>query len=180
MIYVTSDQENDGTTRKLEEVVFKGEKLAIGAKFFDCYKISVADALQDRMLSEAGKDAPRIVLMTRGYEVTDVLEKSQLSAGKISGAMADLVRKEYEDNFDKMCGDYAKLLNELDRLEGQKAQIADKKARLKEKPNAGKEKKLEREEAELKEAYDKWDAREKDLLAFEAKGGSEPEPKPES
>ena len=46
MIYVTSDDATDGTTRKLEEVVFKGEKLAIGTKFFDCYKISVADALQ--------------------------------------------------------------------------------------------------------------------------------------
>ena len=176
MIYVLSDDANDTTTRKLEEVVFKGEKLAIGTKFFDCYKVSEADALQDRMLAEAGKYTPRIVFMSRTFEVKAVLEKSQLSAGKIQKEMGDLVRDEYEDSFDKMCSAYAKLLNELDRLEGKKAQIADKKTRLKDKPNASKERKLEREEKELETEYGEWDAKEKELLAFQKKG----EPAPES
>ena len=170
MIYVTSDDTEDSTTRKLEEVVFKGEKLSIGTKFFDCYKISEADALEDRMLVEAGKDAPRIIFMARDYEVTAVLQKSQLSAGKISKAMKDLVRKEYKDNFDKMCSGYAKLLNELDRLEGKKAQIADKRARLREKPNASKDKKLAREEKQLEEDYAAWEAKESAILGFDSKG----------
>ena len=170
MIYITADDATNKLTRKLEDVVFANEQLGIGCKFFDTIKVSEGNALQDRLLKEAGKDAPRIVLMTREYKVSAVLGKSKLSAGKMLKAMKVLAKKEYVNSFEKMVRGYTKLLNELDRLEGKKAQIADARARLQDKPSPSKAKKVAREEAEYKKDMDDWLEREKKLLTFKPKG----------
>ena len=170
MIYITADDATDGDTRKLEDVVFANEKFAIGTKFFDTVKVTQGHALSDRFLKEAGDAAPRIVLMSRDYKVFDVLSGSQLSAGKLLKAMSGLARKEYVNSFDKMTRDYTKLLNELDRLEGKRTKLVADRARLQDKPSATKEKKLEREEAELQKEMEAWQESEKELLAFRLAG----------
>lgn len=176
MVYVASSDATDTETRKLEDVVFANEQVAVGAKFFDTIRVSEADAAQDRILAEAGKDAPRIILLKRDYQVDSVLEGKRLSAGKLKSAMGNVVAREYDNKFDPMVSEYIKLLNELDRLDGRKAAIADQKARLQQKPNPSKAKKLEREEQELATDMAKWEAEEKALLSFQPKG----EPKAET
>ncbi len=177
IVYVTSDDATDSTTRKLEEVVFKSEQLGVGAKFFDTVKMSAGDAMQDRVLKDAGKSEPRLVFLNRDYTVNTVLESKSLSSGRITKAMESLVRDNYSDNFDSMVKEYIKLLNEMDRLEGKKSTLADQRARLADKPNAGKAKKLDREEEEIRVEGEKLAAREKGLLSFKAKGE---ESKPEA
>ncbi|MHC4817025.1 MAG: hypothetical protein ACYTF8_03040, partial [Planctomycetota bacterium] len=112
IVYVPSDDPTDKTTRKLEQVVFKNEKLGVGAKFFDTIKVSAGDALQDRILMTKTR-VPRMVFLKRDYSVHAVLQQRQLSPGKIIKAMKSLVKKEYENSFDQMVKDYIKLLNEL-------------------------------------------------------------------
>jgi hypothetical protein len=179
MVYVMSTDATDSATRKLEDVVFANEQVAVGAKFFDAVKISEADAAQDRILAEAGDGAPRIIFLGRDYKVDAVLEGKAASAGRLKAAMGALVAREYENSFDKMVGEYIKLLNELDRLDGRKAAIADQQARLKEKPNASKAKKVEREGKELEADMAKWQTAEKELLSFRPKG-EKAEPQTES
>jgi hypothetical protein len=169
LVYVTSDDATDATTRKLEDVGFADERVAIGSKFFRCVKVSAGNALQDRLLKENGDETPRLLLVARDYSVVAVLDKRNLSSGKIVKAMSKLVRSEYKDSFDSMVSNYAKLLNELDRLEGKKAQIADSLNRLKEKPNKSKEKKVERDQAEYEKDLAEWKAKEEKILAFQAK-----------
>lgn len=167
MIYITSDDNTDKLTRKLEDVVFANEQLGIGTKFFATIKVTAGNALQDRMLKEAGRDTPRIVFLTRDYKVHAVMEKSKLSAGKLLKEMKSLVRKEYKNSFDSMVRGYTKLLNELDRLEGTKAMLADKQARAQ--GSASKLKKLAREQKKYEKEMEDWRAREKKLLEFQPK-----------
>ncbi len=169
IVYVPSDDPTDKTTRKLEQVVFKNEKLGVGAKFFDTIKVSAGDAAQDRILNTKTR-VPRMMFLERDYSVHAVLQQRQLTPGKILKAMKSLVKKEYVNNFDKMVKDYIKLLNELDRLEGRKTQLADTRARLAGKPNTAKAKKLERMEAEYKADRDAWVEKEKQILALKTKG----------
>ena len=172
LVYVMSDDNTDTYTRKLEDVCFADERVGIGSKFFDCIKITAGDAMQDRLLAQHGKAAPRLVLITREYEVKDVLEKKKLSSGKIVRGMSNVVKSEYKTSFDKMVSKYAKLLNELDRLEGKKGQIADKIKRAGD--NKSKLKKIEREKAEYEKDMENWKKEEAELLGFKLKEMKKP------
>lgn len=176
LVYITSDDPADKTTRKLESVVFASETVAVGAKFFDTIKVAAGSALQDRLLKDAGRHTPRLVLIDRDYGVHKVLQGSGISGGKLIKAMKGLARKEYTTRFDTMVRDYIKLLNELDRLEGRKAKIADDRARLAAKPNASKERRVARDEKEYKADMEKWGEKEAKLLELRKKG----EPKPDA
>ncbi len=169
MIYITDDDATSKLTRKLEDVVFVNEQLGIGTKFFDTIKVSAGNALQDRMLKEAGRGTPRIIFMTRDYKVMKVHSKSRLSAGKLLKSMKLLARKEYKNSFEKMVRGYTKLLNDLDRLESKKALLADKRGRLQAKPSPSKEKKLARQEKKYQKDMDAWREREQKVLEFKAR-----------
>jgi len=169
LVYVTSDDPTDKDTRKLEAIVFANEKVGLGAKFFDTIKITHGDALQDRLLKEQGRYAPRLVFLTRDYAVTDVMQKKQLTAGKILKAMQKLAKMEYATKFEAMVRDYTKLLNELDRLESKKAALADQRRRLQEKPNKSRDKKVAREEAKHEAEMNAWKQKEEAILKFKAK-----------
>ena len=170
LVYVTSDDPTDKTTRKLEAIVFANEKVGLGAKFFDTIKVTHGDALQDRLLKEHGRFAPRLVFLTRDYAVTDVMQKKQLTAGKILKSMQKLARKEYATKFETMVRDYTKLLNELDRLESKKAALADQRRRLQEKPNKSRDKKVAREEIKHEAEMNVWKQKEDAILKFKVKG----------
>ena len=170
LVYVTSDDPTDKTTRKLEAIVFANEKVGLGAKFFDTIKVTHGDALQDRLLKEHGRFAPRLVFLTRDYAVTDVMQKKQLTAGKILKSMQKLAKKEYATKFETMVRDYTKLLNELDRLESKKAALADQRRRLQEKPNKSRDKKVAREEIKHEAEMNAWKQKEDAILKFKVKG----------
>lgn len=176
LVYITSDDPEDKDVRKLESVVFASETVAVGTKFFDCYKVAAGSALQDRILKEAGRFTPRLVLLDRDYKVDKVLQRSGISGGKLIRAMKGVVRKEYENRFDTMVRDYIKLLNELDRLEGRKAKIADDRQRLAAKPNASKARRVDRDEKEYKAEMEEWAKKEAELLKLRRKD----EPKPDA
>ena len=169
LVYVTSDDPTDKMTRKIESVVLASETVSVGAKFFNTIKVSQGSALQDRILKDAGKGTPRFVLLDRDYKVAKVLQKSGISGGKLIKAMKLLARKEYKTSFDKMVRDYIKLLNQLDRLEGVKAKIADDRQRLSAKPNASKEKKVQRKEKEYNADMETWSKKEAKLLELRRK-----------
>lgn len=169
LIYVTSDDATDSETRKLEDVAFADERIGIGSKFFQCIKVTNGNALQDRLLKENGEATPRLVFVTRDYKVLATLDNKKLKPGTIVKTMAKLARAEYKDSFSSMVSNYAKLLNELDRLDGVNTQNAEAAKKLQEKPNASKQKKLDRDIAEYEKAMEEWKKAEEKLLAFKPK-----------
>jgi len=175
LVYVVSDDPTDNVSRKLEDVVFRNEKLGLGTKFFKNVKVSAGDALTDRLLKDSGDTAPRIVLVSRDYKAFKVLQGKQISAGKMLKGMSALVKKEYTDSFDKMVRAYIKLLNERDRLEGKKSKLAADLARLQDKPNASKGKKIAREQKKLDVEFEAWNEKHQKLLTFRRRGEAKAE-----
>jgi len=170
LVYITSDDPTDKGTRKLEAIVFANEKVGLGAKFFDTVKITHGDSLQDRILKEEGRYAPRLVFLTRDYAVSSVLQKRQLTAGKLLKAMKKAAKTAYATNFEAMVRDYTKLLNALDRLDSKRAALADQRRRLQEKPNKSRDRKVARDEADLEVDMDAWKKKEEAILKFRVKG----------
>jgi hypothetical protein len=170
IVFVMSDDPTDVGMRKLEDVVFKNETLAIGAKFFDTIKISEAQAAQDRILANAGRGAPRIIFLARDYSVSKVISPKSLSARKIITAMKRVVKKTYANSFDKMTKGYIKLLTRRDGLESVRQRIADKRARLNDRPNPSALKKLERDQKAYDEDMAKWQEDERKLLELQLTG----------
>ena len=164
LVFVAADDPTEKTMRKLEDVVFKDERVCIGAKFFKCVKITEGDALQDRILRETGKKAPRVVLLNCDYSVSGKIEGRSISASRLGKAMKKAVKKDYTNDYDKMLKAYAKLLNEFDRLEATRTKIADTEKRLRDKPSASKAKKLERMRKEYEKDHADWKEREAKLL----------------
>lgn len=171
LIYVTSDDATNTQVRKLEDICFKDERVGIGAKFFRCVKISEADALQDRLLKEHGKKAPRLILVKRDYGVVKVLEGKALSASKLNKALAKLAKSEYKTSYSAMLSKYAKLLNELDRLDDVRATIVANEKRYAANPKKYKSKlkKLAKKKAEYEATMKEWKANEAALLQFKSK-----------
>ena len=171
LVYVTSDDAADDDTRKLEDICFKDERVAIGSKFFRCVKVTAAAAAEDRLLKQNGKSTPRLLLVTRNYDVVAVLEGRKLSASKINKAMSKACSSEYKTSFGSMLSKYAKLLNELDRLDDVRTKLAADEARLAEdgKKSKSKLKKFEKAKAEYDKDMAAWTAAEKKLLEFKLK-----------
>ena len=174
MVFVAHPDPTDKMMNRLDSVVFANEQFAVGTKFFDTIRISEADASRDRVLSEAGRGAPRIVFLTREYKVAKVLSGRGISAGKGVKAMKLLARKSYVNSFDKMVKGYIKLLNKLDQLEGTKRRLADGRARLNSKPNASKAKKLERDVKEYEKDVAQWTEKEQKLLEMKPRKAKQP------
>ncbi len=174
MVLVTDPDPTSKQMRKLEDVVFKNESLAIGTKFFNAIRISEADAARDRILSEAGKYAPRIIFLRRDYTVSGVVNKHSLKARKITGQMRKLVKKTYVNSFDKMVKGYIKLLTKLDGLESVRQRLADKRSRLNGSTNKSALKKLDRDIKKYDKEMEKWRAQEEKLLTFKSKGAKAP------
>ncbi|MFI5403339.1 MAG: hypothetical protein ACHQ1G_10405 [Planctomycetota bacterium] len=167
LVLVTDGSAGDKAMAKLEEVVFKSEQVAIGAKFFDTLKVSTETAAADRVLAKAGAGTPRLILLTRDYKVHEVLDGNGASASKLVKGMASLARAEYQTDFDTVLKDYVKLLNERDRLDDKKATLEGQKTRAGD--NGAKAEKVAREMDEVDSAIADWTKREEALLAFKLK-----------
>ena len=174
MVLVTDPDPTSKRMRKLEDVVFKNESLAIGTKFFDTIRISEADAARDRILAKAGKHAPRIVFLRRDYSVSGVVNKHSLKPRKITNEMRKIVKKTYVNSFDKMVKGYIKLLTKLDGLESVRQRLADKRSRLNGSTKKSSLKKLARDVKKYDKEMEKWRAAEESLLSFKSKGAKAP------
>jgi hypothetical protein len=174
MVYVPSDDPKDSLTRKLESVVFKNERVAIAAKFFETLKITRRHALNDRLLASHADPTPQIVFLRRDYTEHTALQGKQISASKLLKAMEALVREEYVNDFDAMLRAYAKLLDELDRLESKRETLERQRRRLEDQPNAARQRKLEREEKAHEAAMDAWTEKEEKLLELRPRGEEKP------
>ena len=171
VIYITADDSTNSRVRKLEDIAFKDERVGIGSKFFRLVKVTESNAAQDRLLKEHGKSAPRLLFVKRNYEVVKVLEGKAMSASKINKAMGKLAKSEYKNSFSSMQSKYAKLLNELDRLDGIRTTLAADAKRYNADPKKykAKLKKLAKKQAEYEQKMADWKLSEAAVLEFKLK-----------
>jgi hypothetical protein len=153
--------EADGDdVQKIDSVILKDERVALGARAFRAVRLSPDDASADPVLAKAGKEPTRIVLVSADWKTVTTLEKNRLSASAAWDAMKSHASKFYGGNLDLTVKSMRSLMLEFDKIDGERTILQAKEDRLKEKNAA---------EAELEEVREKRAALEEKQKAAEEK-----------
>jgi hypothetical protein len=121
---------DDDTMDKIEDVVFKNEKVALGMKAFRAVRIAPEDAAKDPLIAGEGKDVPRVLVIDPVKEKITVLGPRKIKASKLFGAMKHAAKSCYDANLESIVKKHIKILNEQDKLAGEMKVLRDKETRL--------------------------------------------------
>jgi len=86
----------DATVGTEDDKAFQDEKIAVGARFFDCVRISKGDAAADRLLKPYADKAPVLVFLRPNYEVA-ATHQARFNASKVFDAMCATMKKDYRN-----------------------------------------------------------------------------------
>jgi len=150
VVYVCFSGGGGDDYEKLEEIVFKDEKVGLSTKAFRCVKIRPEQLEKDPVLAEEGSEVPRLLVIDPVREDVDVLEKGNLKASKLVKSMERAAKKFYKESLSKAVKEHLKLLTEQDQLYNEEKVLKNKEARLAEEGKSA-EKKLEDLREELAE-----------------------------
>src|SRR5688572_17779199 len=126
--------EDEGSFDQVKKVILADDKVAIGSHAFVCAKMTPDQAKEDPLLSEkGGKEIPRIVLVSPDYKTVTPVEKGRLTVGGVYDAMKATANKHYKGDFDKAVKELRSVLNEYDKVAGDKNTLEEKEKRAKEK-----------------------------------------------
>lgn len=168
MVYVSDPSGGGESFDKVEKVVLTDDRVCVGSKAFTLIKMTPEQAGEDRLLSAAGKDVPRIVLVSADYQDVTVLEGGKLSVGDLWKAMQSHFRKAYEGDLEKNVKSLLKVMLEFDKLAKARTVQEDKEKRS-EKPTAADKAEWAESKKDLDEREKKAEKERDALLAFEKK-----------
>ena len=121
-----------------EQKAFFDDKVAVGARFFDCVRIDLESAKTDRALAKAVKRAPALVFLRPDYSVHKTITAKKFNAGKIFAAMCSTTMKDYKtcvmraiSTQKKLTKERSKLDKEWVKLERINTQIDDERSQRK-------------------------------------------------
>ncbi len=164
LLYVY-DSRNRTDLAKFENALFKkDEKLAIAMKPFRRLKLDLAkDPVAE---ARYAKKAPVFIAYgAKGEIVREVaFPRYRTKSTALFRALAHASKAKGVMPLSRFVKEYRDFLNDLDGIEQQKVVLVGQRARLGENPRASKERKIQREEAELKKAESALIARERKLL----------------
>ncbi len=152
IVYVCDEAAGCEGFDKLEEVVLKDEKVALGMKGFKTVKMHPEHAELDPLLAGKGKALPRMLLVDPTKMKVKVLEKNKLKASGLYSAMKQISGKVYKEKLDKVVKSHLKLLGEQDQLINAQKVLSQKAGRLAGETGKGAERdleKLKKERAEV-------------------------------
>lgn len=130
-----------------QDEAFRADKVAVGARFFDCLRISATDAAKDRVLKEAAEDAPCVVFVRPNYEVAKVVKKT--SERSLFRAMCKTMKLDYETCVATAYKKQERLLKEERELDKERVELIEIEQDLSETESKGKIKRLERKRDKL-------------------------------
>jgi len=163
MLVFIESPDDDDANQKIAKQIFDNNKVIIGSRFFKCIRMSEADAVEDPILSEAGKSTPRLVLLTPDYDVSKVVQ-GKFSSSKVYTALKAVAKKSYKGNFDKQVKALLKLPNDFDCVNDAIKVLKGKQERgLK----AGEAKRVTKELEELAKEQEELEKKRDELLKME-------------
>ena len=130
IVFVYGAASADDNFDKIEEVVFKNEKIGLAMKAFRTVKISPDDIQDDALLAEEGKTIPRLILVDPVKEKVKVLEAKKIKVGALYTAMKSVSKNFWKENLDKTVKKHLKMLNERDKVHNEMKNLLDKEGRL--------------------------------------------------
>jgi hypothetical protein len=164
---------SDGGTEesdKIDSVILKDERVALGAKAFRAVRMSPEDASEDPILSKNGKHVPRFVLVSADYETVTVLEDNRLSISALWDGMKSHAAKFYAGSLETTVKEMRSLMLEYDKIDGERTILTAKQEKLKEKKGSDAEiKEVETKLAKVEERQQKAEEKEKTLWALKPK-----------
>ncbi|MFM8386829.1 MAG: hypothetical protein ACKOCB_08450 [Planctomycetia bacterium] len=167
LVYVASPTPAEGFD-KVEKVVLTEDKIVIGSKAFTCVRMSDEQAAQDPILAAAGKETPRIVIISADYQDVESIEGDKISIGRMWDAMKASYKAHYKGDLEKMTKSMLKVLGEFDKIANERKILEEKKSRA-EKPSDADKKEWDKEAKELAEREKDANAERDALLKLERK-----------
>lgn len=149
LIYVCDEAAGCEGFDKIEEVVLKDEKVALGMKAFKTVKMHPDDAKLDPVLKDKGKTVPRMMLVDPTKMKVTVIEAKKVKASSLYSAMKKIAGKTYKEKLDTVVKAHLKLLTKQDQLANAEKVLNEKVTRL----GTEEGKKAERELAEVKKEH---------------------------
>ena len=151
---------------KLEEVILKDEKVALGMKAFRTVKMHPDHADVDPVTAGKGKDVPRMLVIEPTKMKVTVVQGGKLKASGLFKAMEKAAGKAYKEKLKKVVTAHQKLLTEQDQFANAVKTLEAKIARMDdEKKQAKAKEELEEVRKELAEVAKK----QKELWALTPK-----------
>ena len=147
-VYVSDGSATD-EEKKLQDVTFKAEKVALGMKAFRAVRMTPEQVAADPLLADSGKEPTRVLVINPLDRKVIVLEKSKLSAAAVFSALEEVSNKFYVQKLDKTVKSHLDLLTEQDQLANKEKKLQDDMTREGEKDDAKAKKEIAEIKAEL-------------------------------
>ncbi len=161
LVFVCDETEVCEGIDKLNDIILKDEKIALGMRAFRTVKMDPEQVEADAMLTGHGTEVPRMILVDPAKMKVSVVEKSKLKASGLFSAMKKVAGKFWKEKLETVVKDHLKMLTEQDKLSNADKTLADKETRA-----ADDEKKLEKvkkERAEIRAELDDLSKAQRDL-----------------
>jgi predicted mannosyl-3-phosphoglycerate phosphatase (HAD superfamily) len=112
----------DVTTGTEDDKAFQDERVAVGARFFDCVRVSKADAAEDRLLASYAAKAPILVFVRPNFEVA-ASHPARFNASKMFDAMCATMKKDYKNCVQTVLKQQREIQKERAALEREKEKL---------------------------------------------------------
>jgi hypothetical protein len=149
---------------KIDSVILKDERIALGARAFRAVRMTPEDASNDPLLAKHGKESPRFVFVSADFKNAVALEKSRVSISAVWDQMKTQATKFYGKNLDATVKEMRGILLDYDKIDGERTILKAKEEKLKEKKGAEADlKEVEAKLADLEERQKKMEEKEQAL-----------------
>lgn len=112
----------DATTGTEDDKAFQDERVAVGARFFDCVRVSKADAAEDRLLASYASKAPILVFVRPNFEVA-ASHPARFNGSKVFDAMCLTMKKDYKNCVQTVLKQQREIQKERAALEREKEKL---------------------------------------------------------
>jgi len=154
LIYLYADDpdaEEDPRNAVETDKAFTGsEKVAVGARFFDCLRIDAESAAEDRLLSDHVRKAPCLLFVRPTFEIVTV-QTGKFNANKIYDAMCRTMKLDYDNSVQTALKEQQDIGRERDKLQILKDKLARIESDIAEERSDAARRSLDADRAELAE-----------------------------
>jgi len=147
LVYVCDEADGCEAFEKIEEIVLKDEKVALGMKAFRTLRMHPDDVDADPILKERGKGVPRMIFIEPNKMKFQILEPKKVKASALFSAMKKTAKGFWKESLATVVKSHQKLMVDQDKLANEIKTLEDKKGRLDEDEDR-KAKEIEEEIAE--------------------------------
>ena len=176
LVYVYNDEIDEESRFSIEKAsAFADDKVAVGARFFDCVRIDAATAKEDHALKEHIGRANSLIFVRPDYKVSKVFhfKGDKIQARKVFGGMCATMRLDYANCVKTAYGKMKKIQKERVSLDQEQIKVSAIDDKIVNEKSAKRRDKLVAErdklQTKLDTQYEKIDAKEAKLFELAAK-----------